>query len=145
MAVGAPYYPMLSSYQYPPNIIYPGSVPTTTSLYSNQCKQFFANHFTIVFHYCIPSFSVAQMVPVSYRPYSSSSALVSIKVLQLYVNVFVFQWTPTSGVFFGADYVGGADLYLSATGFSAELENKTIRMERQLSLKNTVDFVDNQN
>ena len=85
------------------------------------------------------------MVPMSYRPYSSPSALVSIAVLKLNVDVFVFQWTPTSGVFFGADYVGGADLYSSATGFSAELENKTIRLEQQLSLKNMVNFVDNQN
>lgn len=48
-------------------------------------------------------------------------------------------------MFFGADYVGGVDLYSSAGGFSTELENKTIRMERQLGLKNTVEFVDNQN
>ena len=46
-------------------------------------------------------------------------------------------------MFFGADFAGGADLQSSVNGFSAaELENKSIKMERELSLKNPVEHVD---
>jgi len=50
-------------------------------------------------------------------------------------------------VFFGADYVGGAELQSSANGFSAEMESKTIKMDREpsLNLKHSVERVDNQN
>lgn len=54
---------------------------------------------------------------------------------------------PPSAVFFGADYVGGVELQSSANGFSAEMESKTMKIERErsLNLKHSVEHVDNQN
>lgn len=61
----------------------------------------------------------------------------------------LLQWTPTGGVYFGADYAGvGQDLQPSAanspTGFFPEMDSKTVTMKREPSV---VDYqhMDNQN